>query len=72
VAYRAMHEFLSAGKPCPCLGGLLDFIGLDQNLGDVFATAILVFAAAVSVAGWVTLAKERNNRCSDDASEIHR
>lgn len=62
ILYRAMDWHSEAKEPCPCLGGLLDVIGVSHGAGDIISLSILGFATIAGLAGWFTIGKEKGGR----------
>ena len=59
ILYRVMDWHSEAKEPCPCLGGLLDVIGVSHGAGDIISLGILGFATIAGLAGWFTIGKEK-------------
>ena len=59
ILYRAMDWHSEAKEPCPCLGGLLDLIGVSHSAGDIISLGILGFATIAGLASWFAIGKEK-------------
>ena len=62
LLYRGMYWGAGAKEPCPCWGGLLEWVGMDRGEGNWMATSVLVYTLLAGFAGVGTLGfgKRRN------------